>query len=86
MADRMRFRYRRELPDGKVNETTSRKTFDGWLAEALDEDTGVYDPEVQFYVAWCRWVSCEPKSAEETGTHLAHQVERMFDVSAKENR
>ena len=82
----MRFRYRRETPDGKSNETTSRSTFDKWLSEARDDETGVYDAEVKFFVAWCRWVSCEPKSAEETGTHIAHQVEKMFDVDAKENR
>lgn len=81
----MRFRYRRETQDGKSNETTSRKTFDNWLSEARRDD-GTYDPEVKFYVAWCRWVACIPKTAEDTGTHVTHQLERMFDAEAKENR
>lgn len=80
----MRFRYRRET-DGKSNETTSRASFDKWLNEARLDD-GSYDPEVKFYVAWCRWVACSPIKAGDTGTHVAHQVERLFDVEAKDNR
>lgn len=43
-----RYLYRRERAGGKSNQTTSLKSFEGWLIDVADGD--------RFFVAECRWV------------------------------
>ncbi len=49
--ERYRYLYRRERPNGTVNETKTLGTFEKWLRELEQGD--------RFYVARCDWVECQ---------------------------
>ena len=75
MADLYRYRYARERADGKKNETTSRKTFEGWLSK--------YEPGDRFFVAHCRWGECEP-DVSRVADKLTH-VRLLQEIEGKDN-
>jgi hypothetical protein len=76
-TDKVRFRYRRERPDGKINDTTCLRNFEKWLTDRQEGD--------RFFVARCDWVECTYNGQIVRGKAELPTVKWVADVTPLDN-